>query len=125
MNKNAKSWVVALRNGKFTQAMGRLNIRNTYCCLGVACELYIASGAEALTKIKFDEETSYDGETVCLPTIVQEWLGLTTVTGTFDPFNPEVSLDLTYMNDCVLNFNEIADLIESEPEGLFVKYVIA
>jgi len=32
-------WLNALRNGNYTQGFGSLHVDNTYCCLGVLCEI--------------------------------------------------------------------------------------
>lgn len=42
MNKRVKrAWIKALRSGKYKQGRGALrNWDNTYCCLGVLCDLY-------------------------------------------------------------------------------------
>lgn len=38
---NTQKWVNALRSGKYTQGIGALHTQdNTYCCLGVVCNLY-------------------------------------------------------------------------------------
>ena len=40
MDKKLKAkWVKALRSGKFEQGQKALRIGNTYCCLGVLCEV--------------------------------------------------------------------------------------
>lgn len=36
---NRKLWIQALRSGEFAQGVGYLNSGDTYCCLGVACEV--------------------------------------------------------------------------------------
>ena len=41
MNANAKKWVRALRSGKYKQGREWLRAGDTFCCLGVACELAI------------------------------------------------------------------------------------
>ena len=33
-------WLDALRSGKYTQGFGGLNTHGTFCCLGVACDVY-------------------------------------------------------------------------------------
>ena len=35
-----KRFVKALRSGKYKQTTGKLQNANSYCCLGVACDLY-------------------------------------------------------------------------------------
>lgn len=39
--KEAQKWADALRSGKFKQTTGCLQDSNGYCCLGVACEIFI------------------------------------------------------------------------------------
>lgn len=111
MNENAKKWVAALRSGEFTQGTGRLVARDPdtnevigHCCLGVACVL-----AQRATGVGFVERE-------LPPRRVQRWLGLSTVEGTI-----EGDFSLVEHNDNNgVTFDEIADLIESEPEGLFI-----
>lgn len=38
--KRNQKWMVALKSGEFSQAKGQLKDGDSYCCLGVACELY-------------------------------------------------------------------------------------
>lgn len=45
MNDNVKAWVAALRSGTYTQGQFKLRrLDNTYCCLGVACDLAVQAG---------------------------------------------------------------------------------
>lgn len=39
--KDIKKWVEALRSGKYKQTKETLQDKEGYCCLGVACELFI------------------------------------------------------------------------------------
>lgn len=114
LNKNAKLWVKALRSGKFKQTKRALSKNGKYCCLGVACELAIQSGVK-LSKDSDELKTSYDGETDYLPEVVQKWLGLTTSHGKMST----TGLSLADRNDDGARFKTIANIIESEPEGLF------
>lgn len=126
MNENAKKWVAALRSGEFEQGRFRLQIAGEkYCCLGVACELYRRETGEGQWKQYNDyrhgecKMFSVPKEDECiagLPHIVKDWLSLSSKTGTTD-FNGS----LTNKNDFGSTFDDLASLIESEPEGLFVK----
>ncbi len=41
MNQEIKTkWVAALRSGEYEQGIGKLRSNNSYCCLGVLCDLY-------------------------------------------------------------------------------------
>lgn len=121
MNENAKTWAKALRSKEYPQTRGVLQrtveIRGApigFCCLGVACDLYIKAGNKLLTEEE-DGRICFESGTGQLPTRVMEWLGLTSHTGM-----DANDLSLAYKNDNGATFDEIADIIESEPEGLFV-----
>ena len=83
--KQARELLVkALRSGKYRQTTGTLcgieNKEFSYCCLGVACELYNEYHAKKLpTEIhnsvcNTQRNKSYDNETTFLPEKVQKWL---------------------------------------------------
>lgn len=115
MNDNAKAWVQALRSGEYQQAKGHLSKDGGYCCLGVACDIY-----KAVTP-----GFTYEVSKIHLPAQVKEWLGLAFHNGNFNTNNgSDPRKILTNLNDGMasiagLTFAEIADVIESEPEGLF------
>jgi len=111
MNKNAEAWVKALRSGKYKQGRGALRTGDMYCCLGVACEL---AGAKAEKPDDLIGPYGYDGIFFTLPVSVQKWLGVKTGNGTY-----EVEHALSSDNDVGKTFEAIADIIKSEPEGLF------
>lgn len=111
MNDFAKRWVAALRSGEFKQTRNRLHYGDGYCCLGVACELY----RRETGKGKWDSNNFFLGKNVTLPLVVRESLQLRRDNGRFG------SGGLATMNDDGRTFAEIADLIESEPAGLFVE----
>lgn len=39
--KNLEKWVLALRSGKYNQTTGTLQSTEGFCCLGVACDIFI------------------------------------------------------------------------------------
>lgn len=120
LNENAKKWVAALRSGIYPQGKKSLARKKEvgnfeYCCLGVACEVYAEEHPEFLSRInKENLYARYDDQFAFLPSIVRAWLGLRTPEGA-----AYSSPSLYQWNDTGSNFNEIADIIESEPEGLF------
>ncbi len=125
MNKNAKKWVAKLRSGEYQQAKGRLHQKTesgpTFCCLGVACELYVAEHPEFPVTPDLSGKSNcygYDGESALLPDAVIYWLGLLKDDGAYFTENGGRQT-LTENNDSGMSFTEIADLIESEPSGLF------
>lgn len=114
MNDNAKKWVAALRSGNYRQTQGNLHDDAGYCCLGVACEVALKAGLALDVSRSNDCLTGYDGHYCLLPNSVKAWLGLRTCTGSID------AVSLTDRNDTDRwSFSQIADLIESEPPGLF------
>lgn len=135
MNENAKKWVAALRSGKYKQGTAVLHnvTRGTHCCLGVACDLYAQEHPELLVEDEVRHQVArsarpdgesvtvvrtYGGATAALPKQVQRWLGLSTYHGAF--YKKGVSTGLVTYNDSGrFDFDAIADIIESEPAGLF------
>lgn len=118
MNENAKQWVAALRSGEFKQGAGRLRKAENYCCLGVACELYRRqdpAGHQWTEVLK--EVFNFMDKADSLPEPVRLWLGLTQPSGAY---TADISISLAGKNDEGVTFTELADLIESEPQGLFV-----
>ena len=132
LNENAKAWVAALRSGDYTQTKKMLHRvtkenENSFCCLGVACDLYknsVGGGwyleqADAWNeqaKFKDDEGSSADSD---LTLAVMDWLGIANSEGSYYvAFNKGSTL--TRLNDEEnFTFAQIADVIESQPEGLF------
>lgn len=118
MNEHSKLWVAALRSGNYEQGFNFLHYGKAYCSLGVACETYMmVTGLPLETETSQEGITFYEGNQHRLPSMVQGWLGLTTSTGIY---GHNSGYTLTYDNDIRrLSFQKIADIIESEPEGLF------
>ena len=104
-----EKWLAALRSGDYQQGTGQLKNGDRYCCLGVACEI---SGLGAW---EFDNYRCLsDVHSGSLPKEVQRALGLASDVGWVG------EKSLVSLNDIEkLTFNQIADLIESRPEGLF------
>lgn len=122
LNENAKKWVAALRSGKYTQGRSVLNQNDrAFCCLGVACEVAIESGIPVEKKISgFGQTRKYNNASTVLPSLVMDWLGLESASGSFHRTVGGLHSSLVSVNDSAqFTFNEIADLIESEPKGLF------
>lgn len=123
-----KKWVEALRSGKYAQTKERL-CRMTpegpaFCCLGVLCDLYIQKhpGQAGWDDPLHDRlgvyiPLSLGGRVYgsALPAEVCTWAGVTCANGVHG------NTSLWAANDSGTDFQAIADLIESEPEGLFVE----
>jgi hypothetical protein len=128
LTENQQKWVEALRSGKFKQGIGQLEQvddegNSFYCCLGVACVIAEENGVEVET---FDGHL--EGQDLSSHPAVMEWLELSQESGLYQKDNTDTDYYLTEDNDganstrgLVLpkNFEQIADIIESEPRGLF------
>lgn len=128
LNENAKKWVAALRSGEYKQSVGYLHTDRGYCCLGVACVLTAQEGVGPTPELAplalMSEENRraevycYAGQKYVLPEKTRLWLGLQNSEGAM---TDKDLISLAHCNDSLhKNFSEIADIIESEPEGLFV-----
>ena len=111
MNDNAKKLIKALRSGKYSQAIRQLRKKNGFCCLGVACDIYSKETGSG----KWYNNSFLD-HLQTLPLVVMEWFGFKNNAGSYDD-----AKTLTELNDSGVSFKKIADIIESEPEGLFTK----
>lgn len=107
MNADIKQrWVEALRSGQYKQGSGCLKVNDSYCCLGVLCELHrqdfpgkgwqLASTRSLL----FSYISEYDFHEP--PAEVSAWTGL----------DPSVYDLLADANDSGADFPTIASLIE-------------
>lgn len=138
MNANAEKWVAALEGDDYEQGRGALCRVNkdtgerTYCCLGVATDLYQKATGNALTELDRyaadalpqsyvifkSSKGSTNGGTL-LPE-VQAWLGLRSEGGHFK--EPVSGLGLPFTNslaaenDKGTDFRGIAQIIRDHPE---------
>lgn len=107
--KNIRLWVNALRSGKYTQGVGCLHDfnKNTFCCLGVACEVARENGVQMEVAELGGGDIEYDNDSAFLPASVQHWLGL-------DNGNPRLGeYTATELNDGFgASFGAIADCVE-------------
>lgn len=121
------AFLTALRSGRYVQATDSLcAIRKDgkigHCCLGVACEVFRQlEGRLALHRRRyFDDDKSrmqwvFGSDALMLPAIVMDWLGINAASGKTDSGD-----SLTGYNDHLeYSFNQIANIIESNPTGLF------
>ena len=131
LNENAIAWLAALRSGEYKQGRKALHDdrdkSSNFCCLGVACDLYAKAGhgswikapdgAITYTFLAKNGHSSQDA----LPAPVTDWLGIRTGDGFFEPdTTPGNAQSLIDLNDNKsFTFLQIADVIESQPKGLF------
>lgn len=138
MNKNAKKWVAALRGGKYGQGQDALRNGDQFCCLGVACDLYMqetgkgkwrkAPELKELTRMtepyRFTLGGPKNSSAYDLPERVREWLGLRTGVGSLSiETGNELNIPgstLADANDKGWKFQKIADLIEKYDKELFI-----
>lgn len=125
LSANVKKVVAALRSGEYHQAKVSLHSYQGWCCLGVICDLYAQEhpidrriyhyGCDGCWVEIFGQR-----ESIALPDEVQKWIGFRTSAGTWDDNGLKASL--VGLNDGTPSwtFDQIADFIESEPEGLFI-----
>lgn len=108
-------WADELESGRFEQTQGVLRRDDTYCCLGVACELAREDGVEVKPDaLRLDGGVYlYDEEDVALPYSVQEWLGLDGDCGLYRGDSPYTDDNLAADNDHGQTFSEIARTIRS------------
>jgi len=113
MNREvAEKWIAALRSGEYTQGTECLrSLNDTFCCLGVLCDLAVKSGVPVRVKMSSDNY-QYEGHGELLPLSVMKWSGVKTNVGDIN------DSDLTSKNDSGMTFSEIADLIEQNVEAL-------
>lgn len=117
LNPNAQKVVDALRSGDYEQTTSRLRRGDEMCCLGVACDVAstdVDGNWSAADEFTVGTQTEQYG----LPSGVRDWLGFSSDVGSFRTYNERTNL--ADLNDIYgKTFAEIADVIESEPEGLF------
>jgi hypothetical protein len=113
MNDNMKLVIKALRSGEYTKTTGELHGAIGHCCLGVMCEVY---EKQTGIKVRRDPSGYIQGGCLVRHPKVQKWVGLLEELGCSNHADT-----LAEMNDTEgSTFSEIADFIESEPEGLLV-----
>lgn len=111
----AKLWASELRSGKYQQGTAYLKNGNTYCCLGVLCEISNLSTFEHSSKLAAGE---YLGNDTHLPIEVGEWSGMRNGGDFWEEVKESgIALNgyvcLSKANDTGVSFIEIADFIEA------------
>ena len=122
MNDFARALVAALRSGEYPQARHSLRevahsprARDAYCILGLACELYRLTYGEGEWDGEVFIVADEDAAHYVLPLAVRDALGFQDSLGSYN------RNDLMSQNDRGVTFAQLAGIIESEPEGLFVE----
>jgi hypothetical protein len=107
--------VAALRSGKYRQARNSLNTGNGMCCLGVACDISGLGEWEPTTYGKIRYVLGDNSSINYLTDELKDYFGFTSNKGKYGWHT-----SLAEKNDSGASFADIADIIESEPEGLVV-----
>lgn len=109
--KQITKWVNALRSGKFKQGKNQLQIDTKFCCLGVACEIFIPKTLQRVYNQQLEGTGPHSQP--CSPA----WLK--NIDGAFQYktgvslscLNDHTSVATNYVSKS-LTFDEIADLLE-------------
>lgn len=124
--KNREKWIAALRSGKYKQGKGCLFDGENHCCLAVASEVYAEDTGNGKFVLEDGGYYFVEGNSCSknyLIASVMDYFGLSTMRGDFKT-NVETEYvyykNLSSINDNGKTFEEIADVIESEPEGLCI-----
>ncbi len=105
----AVRWVKALRSGEYKQGQFALRRANSYCCLGVLCDLHFReTGKYDWLRVAGTEKYSHCGSTTLPVQAVREWSGLGLSDAGLATMNDQRSFD----------FVKIADYIEQNWEQL-------
>jgi hypothetical protein len=120
INENMKKVLVALRSGEYKQTSESLQNSRGHCCLGVMCEVYEKETGDKLTRQQYLYLVGGDLDGIVFGK-VKSWVGLKSHSGKFVGEKGGVNNSLVDMNDTLnKSFSEIADFIETDPEGLLV-----
>jgi hypothetical protein len=141
MNPAVTRWLEALRSGQYMQGKEKLHTKDSkgneyFCCLGVACnisDLAIQKAITPYTGIKSDITviryiSLNDARVSSLPEPVKNLFGLKTTSASFEQdYRTRAIFDcsghvtsLAALNDNGATFEQIAQIIELRPQGLFV-----
>lgn len=118
-------WVEALRSGEYKQCRGALHKPGDgFCCLGVLCDLAREEVKAHWRPFSSDGIADFvmrgneaKGEPAIPPSEVRALVGLRKEDGEWWLGDCDT---LTSCNDRGKTFAEIADIIESKPEGMFL-----
>ena len=103
-----KRWLEALRSGEYEQGKDVLRRNDSFCCLGVLCDIFAKEGCS-----KWDEPDDkgvrhIENDKGALPLCVVLWSGIKDGNPFIDGYS------LSAWNDGGKSFKEIADIIEKE-----------
>lgn len=103
--KDIQKWCKALRSGEYKQTKETLQDENGFCCLGVACDLFIPKEKQSL----YIDEPFMSGDMPHDQPYSPDWLVV--IEKEFRKVSEEL---LTCLNDDKdFTFDEIADVLEA------------
>lgn len=126
MNSQIKQkWIDALTSGEYQQDKLYLKTKRGYCCLGVLTDLYHKEKGFKWYENEIGTYYTPSGADQFLPKEVQDWAEIDRTPSvmycnSFYSENSEYSpsknqlVELSYLNDNGISFNEIAELIEEQ-----------
>ena len=129
IEERRKLWIDALKSGKWKPLHGQMGrIDDRRCCLGVACEAYLAAGGAI--DVTGDHSLIFGGQKYDLPDDVRRWLGLTTESASFPTadgtnalvgINDQMFLDATKYGAFAppTDYAPIVAVLEDPPPGLY------
>lgn len=129
MNDNARKWADVLPT--YPQTRHLLRTDEGFCCMGVACDVFHKDTGRGAWVVSSDGtfyfELDDERQKAVPPADVLKWLGLKDALGTHTgpscvsgTGRIKFNRSLVGMNDTQESFTAIAEMIKSEPEGLFV-----
>jgi hypothetical protein len=135
LTPNQKQWITALRSGLYTQGEGKLHSTDGFCCLGVAAKEFLTCDVKVTANVHGSfTQWKYNGEPDVAPDYVMNALGLYDSNGSTKAYRTQIEstsptsdyiasdeLGLTTMNDNGKTFDQIADIIEANPENYFLE----
>lgn len=116
--KDIEKWVLELRSGKYEQGREALNEDNSYCCLGVACKVFIEMDKLEINNrgnIRYSMPVEQSHSPTWLKLINEDFQSKTglTLVGLNDGIRLDKALDNGLEHETRFTFNEIADLLEA------------
>lgn len=102
-------WTTALRSGKYKQGESFLKDGDSFCCLGVLCDIAAQEGIVKSVK-EIEGLTYYDEDNAVLPESVMRWSGITSRPAEYREDGHALTID----NDEGKSFADIADIIEEK-----------
>ena len=107
-----EKWVAALRSGRYPKGVGALQSNVGFCCLGVACDLFIPEAKKQ--RFKATPKNALSGYTPIDQKYAPKWLKIINTVGVvWDPETHKYIIPtLSDLNDNGKGFFYIADEIE-------------